>query len=90
MNPLAAFMLAKQALKIARAAQDSANSALNSIPVVESNAANNITGAYSPEGVVTGFVLGQIFNQISGATLDVTQVWRFEGTVGTKTGWNAV
>ena len=96
MNALRAYMVAKEALQIARETESLAQSALQQIGAIAtggsgvlSAVASQVTGAYSPEGVVTGYVRGQIFNQISGPTLDVTQVWRFEGTVGNKTGWVA-
>jgi len=97
MNALRAYMVAKEALRLARETESLAKTALQQVDAlatggsgVLSAAANQITGAYSPEGVVTGYVRGQIFNQISGPTLAVTQVWRFEGTVGDKTGWVAM
>ena len=97
MNALRAYMVAKEALQLARETESLAETALLQINALATGgsgvlkaAAEQVTGAYSPEGVVTGYVRGQIFNQISGPTLDVTQVWRFEGTVGDKTGWVAV
>ena len=97
MNALRAYMVAKEALQLARETESLAETALLQINALATGgsgvlkaAAEQVTGAYAPEGVVTGYVRGQIFNQISGPTLDVTQVWRFEGTVGDKTGWVAV
>ena len=42
-------------------------------------------GTEAPDGVVTGYTVGQIYSQTSGGAL--LRLWVFTGTPGTSTGW---
>jgi hypothetical protein len=50
---------------------------------------NNMYGTTSPENRIIGYVADQPFYQFN-VSHEITQVWQFQGTIGTKIGWVAV
>ena len=50
-------------------------------------AMNALQGTDSPEGVVTGYVADQPYQQFHETSHSVVATWQFRGTVGENTGW---